>query len=344
MEAINIIPVEFAKIIPLFDGNYRQLNLFIRKCEYILSLYQGGNEQMRYNMHVLTSRLTGDAAALVSEREDLETWDQLKTILTQHFGDPRSEECIAIKLETIKINPNERYLHFCNRIQSIRSNLFSKLNQLEDQALRESKIQIYNKTAMNVFLYNLPEDLIRVVKIKNPTTLEEALEIVLEEENFQLQYKLRNKQNSHMSNPRRNQTQNEHQVRNPNRNFRPNNIQPNLPHNSGYHSNRPHFNYQNRSMQQGNMQNMQRPFAPRNFYNNHGNQFRPMNHANRFHNNMNNQPVWNREQQSRPEPSAPPAPLNFYDTVPQTNEGNLNADQPAENKNFRINASVSTRK
>lgn len=70
MDVISVIPADFAKIIPLFDGNYRQINLFLRKCEYVLSLYQGGPEQMEYNMHVLTSRLTGDAAALVSERED----------------------------------------------------------------------------------------------------------------------------------------------------------------------------------------------------------------------------------------------------------------------------------
>lgn len=101
MEEITVIPAYFVKIIPLFDENFRQLNLFFRQCEYVLSLYQGGKNQMEYNMHVLTSRLTGDAAALVSERGDNNSWESLKEIFTQHFGDSRSEECIAIKLKTI---------------------------------------------------------------------------------------------------------------------------------------------------------------------------------------------------------------------------------------------------
>lgn len=84
-----------------------------------------------------------------------------------------------------------------------------------------------------MFLHNLPEQLIKVVKIKNPETLEKALEIVLEEEIFQLHHTFRNKQNFTMTNIRRNHTPNEHQVRMPNRNFKPNNIQPYLPHNSG---------------------------------------------------------------------------------------------------------------
>lgn len=44
-----------------------------------------------------------------------------------------------------------------------------------------------------VFLFNLPEDLVTIVRLKAPATLEQALEIVLEEENFHQQYKLRHK-------------------------------------------------------------------------------------------------------------------------------------------------------
>lgn len=65
-----------------------------------------------------------------------------------------SEECIAIELETLKINSGESYLDFRNRIQHTRSTLIAKVNVIDDNM------------ALNVFLYNLPEDLLRIVRLK----------------------------------------------------------------------------------------------------------------------------------------------------------------------------------
>lgn len=146
-----------------------------------------------YVFHVVSSKLIGKAAHLISERPDIESWAELKSVLTQHFGDPRSEECIAIQLETLKINSNESYLDFCNRIQQVKSTLFAKVNQITDDHIRRSKITIYDNMALNVFLYNLPEDLIRIVRLKGTNTLEDALSIVLEEVNFKFQYESRNR-------------------------------------------------------------------------------------------------------------------------------------------------------
>lgn len=47
--------------------------------------------------------------------------------------------------------------------------------------------------SLNVFLYNLPEDMIRVVRLQNCDKLEDALSIVMEEVNFLSQYNSRNK-------------------------------------------------------------------------------------------------------------------------------------------------------
>lgn len=105
--------------------------------------------------------------------------------MIQHFGDPRSEECVAIELETLKIKQSESYLQFCSRIQDIRAILISKVNQNSSTTLREAKTIIYNNTSLNVFMYNLPEHMVRIVRIKNPTSLEDALKYVLEEVNFQ---------------------------------------------------------------------------------------------------------------------------------------------------------------
>lgn len=190
---ISLIPSEMIKLIPLFSGEGRHLNLFLRKCEYIINRFRGSESQNAYVMQVITSRLTGDAAALISERQDIETWFELKELFTQHFGDPRTEECISIELETVKIKQGESFLDFCNRIQTIRASLFSKVNLISDEEMRTSKVIIYDKMALDVFLYNLPENMVRIVRLKDPATLEKALSYVLEEVNFHNQYNARNK-------------------------------------------------------------------------------------------------------------------------------------------------------
>lgn len=197
IEEITLIPSDMLKIIPLFGGDKRQLNLFIHKSEYIISKFRGSDAQNLYVYHCITSRLINDAAALLSEREDVMTWSELKALLIQHFGDPRSEQCIAIELEMFKIRHNESYLDFCKRIQTARSILISKVNRLGDEDIKRSKIDIYNNTALNVFLYNLPEHLVRIVRLRKPATLEEALSIVLEEVDFHEQHSLRNKLYNH---------------------------------------------------------------------------------------------------------------------------------------------------
>lgn len=193
MEKIVRVPMEIVKIIPEFNGETRLLPLFIKKCEYILQNFSGDAIQNQYLFHVMTSRLTGEAANIVGEREHIENWDQLRNLLSQNFGDPRTEECLAMELENIKINRGESYLEFCHRIQQLRSVLFSKLNEtIDDPSMRIAKQNIYSNTSLNVFLYNLPAYLVRLVRLRNVINLEDALKIVLEEQNFQTVYNSKN--------------------------------------------------------------------------------------------------------------------------------------------------------
>lgn len=189
MENVTRVPQEMVNIIPIFSGDARMLPLYIKKCEYVLTTFQGTIAQNNYLFHVLTSRLSGEAASLVGERDSIDTWDELKKLLNQHFGDPRTEDCLAMELESCRINRGESYLDFCHRIQRMRSVLFAKISEtIIDDSLRKAKQIIYSNRAMNVFLFNLPPFLVRLVRLRDVTTLEDALKIVLEEQNFQAVY------------------------------------------------------------------------------------------------------------------------------------------------------------
>lgn len=191
----QIPPRDMLTLIPEFNGDPKVLNLFLRQCEYVIREYQGPVECNTYLMHYVTSKLTGKAAALISERGVYETYDALRSVLVQHFGDPRSEECVSIELETLKIKTNESYLEFCGRVQDVRATLLCKVEQNPNNKpeMKMAKQIIYDNTALNVFMYNLPEHMVRLIRLKNPETLEDALKHVLEEVNFAEQYNARSK-------------------------------------------------------------------------------------------------------------------------------------------------------
>lgn len=189
MEGIVVIPPGVLKIIPLFSGETRLLSLFIRKTEYVINLYRGNEIQNEYLFNAITSRLNGEAANLIGERDSIHTWTDLKQVLQDHFGDPRTEDCLVLELESLRINKGESYLDFCHRIQQLRSMLIAKINEsVEDVGAKLSKQNIYTNISMNVFLFNLPKYLVRLVRLKNVSTLEDALKAVLEEQYFQEVY------------------------------------------------------------------------------------------------------------------------------------------------------------
>lgn len=186
---------DMIKLIPEFDGNTKILSLFLRKCEYVIRQFQGVAARNEFIMQAITSKVVGRAAALISERGEFDSYDVFKDLLIQHFGDHRSEDCVAIELESLKIKPNESYLDFCSRIQDVRAILISKINTNDDNQpeVKRAKIIIHNNTSLNVFLYNLPEHMVRIIRLKKPSTLEAALQYVMEEVNFHEQYNIRSK-------------------------------------------------------------------------------------------------------------------------------------------------------
>lgn len=187
MENIERIPSEVIASIPIFDGDTRMLPLFIKKCNSVLETFGGSQAQNGYIYYIITGRLAGQAAYLIGERE-IDNWTQLKQLLNQHFGDPRSVACLAMELENIKIRSNENFVDFCHRIQQLRSVLFSKIDEtINDVSIRTIQKNIYTDKSLNVFIFNLPYKLAESVQ-GTANTLEEALKIVLEKQNFRSIY------------------------------------------------------------------------------------------------------------------------------------------------------------
>lgn len=175
---------DIKELILRFNGYFRLKRLFLRQCDYVISICENYSEKDR--LEIVTSRLTGRAAYVIRQhRKQITTYEDFKKIINKYFSDYRSEKCIEYELKMITRRPNERHIIFFRRIQSLRDQLCAKMfDNTDDKNLREVKMAIYNRTALEVFIYNLPLDMAKTVWLYRPDTLEKALEIVLEEESF----------------------------------------------------------------------------------------------------------------------------------------------------------------
>lgn len=83
MQEIRTIPFDILIIVPKFDGDQKLLNLFLRKSEYVIGAFRSEPPNVAqdiYIFHAITGRLRGGVSHLISERQDINNWTELKTI------------------------------------------------------------------------------------------------------------------------------------------------------------------------------------------------------------------------------------------------------------------------
>lgn len=59
-------------------------------------------------MTIIDYKLTGKTVVLITKNEyGTRSWEQLKVLIKQHFGDQKTEQCLKLELESINKKPNE---------------------------------------------------------------------------------------------------------------------------------------------------------------------------------------------------------------------------------------------
>lgn len=182
--------------IPKFDGNPKQINRFINACENFFNNHKDrANNGAAINVclfDTVLNKLVGRAADLIASRVELNTWPLLKAAVIATFSDQRSIDCVLQDIITSKPEKNENPQQFGLRLQDARSLLFSKINMTNDPvATKLLKITEYESLILKTFIHGLNYHMQLVVRLKSPKTLEEAMTLTSEEENF-LYYKNRN--------------------------------------------------------------------------------------------------------------------------------------------------------
>lgn len=176
----------YIDIIPQYNGDTHTLGIFIESAQNLLNTFFSADADLNtFLLRAIIGKLSGRALTLIGSRIELRTWDQIKDALNLCFGDQRNIECLVQDLISLSPNKNETPYNFGMRIQDQRSLIISKVNS--SSLKTEEKIiylQSYDNLALKTFIKGLTGQLQNNIRLRNPDSLEKAMSLVIEEENF----------------------------------------------------------------------------------------------------------------------------------------------------------------
>lgn len=188
MANIPAFETSHLKAIPEFDGDTFTLSRFISSCELLLNHFYNRDPaqincyQNNLLIHCLIGKLNGHAK-LVVESQPVNSWAELKDVLTRNFSDSRNEENLIIDLTNMRQKQNETARCFYERCLSQLASLNTRCTLHEPVGSRITKIEQYTKLTLSIFLNGLFEPLRTNILNMRPQNLAEAMKFITEREN-----------------------------------------------------------------------------------------------------------------------------------------------------------------
>lgn len=361
------------KDLPKFEGNPKLLFEFINNCEEILDLINctSGTPYGQLLLRAIRNKIVGPANEVLNMYGTPLIWDNIRENLILHYSDKRNETSLIRDLHGLK-QGGKTVENFYSEVIEILATMTNNVQIHErDEAIIQSKRDLYTEMSLNVFLSGLREPLGSTIRAMKPQTLAIAFSYCIKEQNISYSKMDTNSRNSNVTN---NRTQ-------PNFRQQPVNQQPRY---QSFNRPRPqNFNFRNQGSSQNyrtNFNNYQRsntPFLRQNNPNlpkpqpmeistgetiqrpinihRTNNSFRPQNQ-----NFSNNRELYNISTNNIPPhqcscPHSNQNPVNgnnsfqnldtYYDfdheTPGWTNDNErTNVEEPTEDANFRSNASM----
>lgn len=223
-----------------FDGNSAELSEFISNCNMAFNFAHQSQESVL--LGYIITRISGNARAQLSSK-NVNSWDQLREILTTLYADRKHYGQLMQELNNTKQNTHESVRSYYNRIDRLTSRL---INSISDANERVSESKVINGLAKLRFIHHSLPDISKFLRSVRPDTLPEALGLALEEEKA-LEMIKTNKPPSNSSNKFDSRSNHNRFNSNSNNHQNKNHGSVNRPYNNNYPSNnRPHSNNNNR--------------------------------------------------------------------------------------------------
>lgn len=109
---------EILKMVPKFDGDSKQLKKYINTCEDLWNRVKPGLAQTKF-LTVLKHNLTDEAAMLIEDEDDIQTWDEVKELLVKNFKLNYNTSIAQDVMRKTKQNKNESIQAFGDKISKL---------------------------------------------------------------------------------------------------------------------------------------------------------------------------------------------------------------------------------
>jgi len=175
-ETKPISALDAIKLIPNYSGQ-TDIYPFLNACEVIINTVD--SEQHPFMLKMIAATKLSDRAFNVTRYKEITEWGDMKKILLDAFETPYGAANLQIELNIIKIKNNETICAYNNRVEEIYQKLCNTV--AIDKTSVEAKILRDNirEQALVSYINGLSDQIKFEVKTKNPTTLEQAMQIAL---------------------------------------------------------------------------------------------------------------------------------------------------------------------
>ncbi|KAL4127078.1 hypothetical protein QTP88_011276 [Uroleucon formosanum] len=171
------------RMVPEFSGGIdEKLIFFINACELVAEITPVANRDIM--LRTILTRIRGQAYEVI-RYEEITSWEMLKTLLKNTYDKPINAAYLQIELFSAKQRYKESLIEYATRIR----NLVQAVSEGSTQGKSTSdalavKTNI-REQALLVFLEGINDKIKVMVKSKNPSTLEQAIQIaIIEDKNI----------------------------------------------------------------------------------------------------------------------------------------------------------------
>lgn len=176
--AITNLELSMAKdMLPEYSGGSKNLAYFISQAEQFITLLKRPEDCLfnKLLFEQVKAKIVGEARdVLISNK--ITSWSEIKDVLLNKFGDPRSEELLANDLVTCYQETNETYESYYERIKYKLQTLLEHISIRElNQDIKISKTNMYTNNALTTFKAGILEPYCSHLIHLHISTLEQAL-------------------------------------------------------------------------------------------------------------------------------------------------------------------------
>ncbi|XP_075157913.1 uncharacterized protein LOC142231180 [Haematobia irritans] len=168
-----------------FSGNPEEFNSWRKSVDRVLQIYEPIRGTSKYYgiLNTIRNKITGSADTALESYNTPLNWKAISKCLTLHFADKRDIRTLEYQMISL-VQGNQTVQDFYQKVYTHLSLILNKIGSMDlaDEPL-QLLTQTYRDKALDTFVRGLKGDLARLLGMKEPTDLPQALHLCLKLEN-----------------------------------------------------------------------------------------------------------------------------------------------------------------